>query len=320
MAACGPKTRGHGAGYRAGRGYRRLVTLTPVNPPPGWYADPGGTRAYRWWDGYRWTAHTSPYGTYGPTYGPYGAYGPAGGQPERRGRQIPARAAWWGLAGVAAGLLLSGILQVVAAGAFPGSDAASLLFGEVGLWLSLGATCVLVSRKYGTGRLSVDFGLRFEPRDIPIGLATSLLLLMVAAVIGGLFSHTGLHGSNTQIITRQQGDTAGVVVVAFIAAVGAPVFEELFFRGFLRTSLAARLGTGAVWAQALLFGLAHYQFGLGWQNVSVVVAIGGLGVVLGFLAERTGRLAAGMIAHGMFNLLVTLTIVLGPAGVLGRVR
>ena len=70
----------------------------------------------------------------------------------------------------------------------------------------------------------------------------------------------------------------------------------------------------------MLFGLAHYQLGLGWQNLSVIVAIAGLGVVLGFLAQRTGRLAAGMIAHGTFNLLVTLTIVLGPASLLGWVR
>lgn len=28
-------------------------------PPPGWYPDPAGERAWRWWDGYRWTAYAS---------------------------------------------------------------------------------------------------------------------------------------------------------------------------------------------------------------------------------------------------------------------
>ena len=28
-------------------------------PPPGWYADPHGFSAYRWWDGLTWTAHTN---------------------------------------------------------------------------------------------------------------------------------------------------------------------------------------------------------------------------------------------------------------------
>jgi membrane protease YdiL (CAAX protease family) len=278
------------------------VSYAPVNlPPPGWYADPGGQAGYRWWNGYSWTDQTS-----------------GGRQPPRR--RIPARAAWWGLAGALVGLLLSGVMQGAASVLFPHSDAANLLLGEVGLWIGLGATCVLVSRAYGTGRLSEDFGLRFERSDIAVGIGASLLLLLVAGVIGGLFAHTGLQGSNTGIISKQDGDTVGVVIVALIAAVGAPIFEELFFRGFLRLSLASRIGGAAVWAQAALFGLAHYQVGVGWQNLSVIVAITGLGIVLGYVAERTGRLAAGMIAHGTFNLVVTLTIVLGPAGIIGWLR
>jgi membrane protease YdiL (CAAX protease family) len=142
----------------------------------------------------------------------------------------------------------------------------------------------------------------------------------VAAVIGGLFAHTRYHGSNTQILTGQKSSTTGLIVVALIAAVGAPIFEELFFRGFLRTALASRLGSGAILAQAILFGLAHYQTGLGWQNLSIVVAITGLGLVLGYTAQRTGRLAAGMLAHGLFNLVVTLTIVFGSGLITGLWR
>jgi hypothetical protein len=216
--------------------------------------------------------------------------------------------------------VLSGIFQLVASVLFPGSDAATLLLGEIGLWSALGGTCVLVSRRYGSGRLSEDFGLRFERSDIAVGLVSSIVLLIVAGVIGGLFAHTSLRGSNTSIIDQQHGNTVGVVIVALVAAIGAPIFEELFFRGFLRRSLASRIGAASIVAQAVLFGFAHYQFGVGWQNISVMVAITGLGLVLGYVAERTGRLAAGMIAHGTFNLIVTLIIVLGPAGVLGLVR
>ena len=87
------------------------------------------------------------------------------------------------------------------------------------------------------------------------------------------------------------------------------MFEELFFRGLLRQSFAGRIGVWAVWAQAVLFGLAHYQFGLGPGNVSVVVVTAGIGVVLGYTAHVTHRLAPGIIAHGIFNLFVTLTII-----------
>jgi hypothetical protein len=32
----------------------------PRQPPPGWYPDPGGQRALRWWDGTQWGPHTQP--------------------------------------------------------------------------------------------------------------------------------------------------------------------------------------------------------------------------------------------------------------------
>lgn len=31
----------------------------PQSPSPGWYADPQGVAAYRWWDGLAWTAHAA---------------------------------------------------------------------------------------------------------------------------------------------------------------------------------------------------------------------------------------------------------------------
>ena len=73
--------------------------------------------------------------------------------------------------------------------------------------------------------------------------------------------------------------------------------------------MQSRIGwTGAVWAQAACFGLAHFQPGLGLGAVSVIAGTMSIGVVLGYLAHITGRLGAGMVAHGMFNLFVTLIV------------
>ena len=210
---------------------------------------------------------------------------------------------------MAVGFVLGGILEGLALVAFPGSGAAQILMSVAGLWTGLFGTCVFVSRKYGTGRLTDDFGLGIRPSDIWAGLLAALACFFVVGVVGGIFAGTRFHGSNTNIIRNQQGNTAGVAVVTLIVAIGAPFFEELFFRGFLRRAFAARIGLASIPAQAVCFGLAHYQFGLGLGNVSIVTATAALGVVLGYTAHVTKRLGAGMIAHGLFNFVVTLTIV-----------
>jgi hypothetical protein len=33
--------------------------IPPGSPPPGWYSDPSGSFAWRWWDGRAWTSHTA---------------------------------------------------------------------------------------------------------------------------------------------------------------------------------------------------------------------------------------------------------------------
>ena len=43
-------------------GYDPGTPISSSGPPPGWYNDPGGVPALRWWDGSQWTQHTRPAG------------------------------------------------------------------------------------------------------------------------------------------------------------------------------------------------------------------------------------------------------------------
>ncbi len=320
--------------------------------PPGWYPDPSGQPAARWW----WDVVAVLDTGGGSLPASLDRVSPRTtcrlGSPARRGRPAAAgtvgntcpHVAWLGgragsrqpppqpgsgrlfdrldppgggdLDGILAGafvlglLFLSGLLQALSLAIFPGSSAAETLLGEIGLWAGFAGTCVLASRRFGTsGSLVRDFGWRVRPIDVGYGVLGALACLFTAGVIEGAFHGTVFAGSNTDIITSQQGNTVGVAIVTVVAAVGAPVFEELFFRGFLRQSFASRFGVGAVWIQAMFFGLAHYQFGLGLGNVSVCVATAGIGVVLGYTAYLTGRLGSDTVAHGLFNLFVTLSII-----------
>ncbi len=58
--------------------------MWPGGPPPGWYPDPSGVKAWRWWDGHGWTEFASD-----PS-GP-GAPGPIGPQPYLPGPSVHGR-------------------------------------------------------------------------------------------------------------------------------------------------------------------------------------------------------------------------------------
>jgi membrane protease YdiL (CAAX protease family) len=200
--------------------------------------------------------------------------------------------------------------QAARAGIRPvGSSAVVTLVGEFGLWGGMISACLLVSHRYGTGSLPRDYTLAFRPGDVWTGVCIAVGGTVLSAVAGGIFAGSRFAGSNTQLITGQKDNGVGFAIVTIIVALGAPFFEELFFRGLIRTALAARLGPcRAVVAQGLLFGLAHYEPSNGWGNVAVIVTIAGLGMILGYAAMRTRRLGAGMIGHSLFNLITTVIL------------
>jgi len=190
------------------------------------------------------------------------------------------------------------------------TSASSDLLGEAGLWVAMLGTAVFVSRRYGHGSLARDYHLAIKAKDLIWAVVALACALVVVQGVLAAFSGTKFSGSNDQIITQQKGHELGLVIVALLVALGAPFFEELFFRGYLRAALRRRFGDhGSVWLQAVFFGLAHFgEATTALGNVSVVLAMFGVGVVLGYTAKLTGRLGAGMVAHCLFNLLAVVLV------------
>jgi membrane protease YdiL (CAAX protease family) len=95
---------------------------------------------------------------------------------------------------------------------------------------------------------------------------------------------------------------ASYILLTIVVVVGAPVVEELFFRGLLLRSLQRRFGDAwAVVGSALVFGLAHFEP----LQLPALVA---LGVVLGIMAVRTKRLGLGIFTHAGFNLVTMIAL------------
>jgi len=184
------------------------------------------------------------------------------------------------------------------------------LLSEMGLWAGMLGTVIFVSRRYGSASLSRDFGLGIRRADVLWGFAAVAAALIVTQIVVFVFAGTQFAGTNDQIITQQKGHEVGLVILTLIVELGAPFFEELFFRGFLRTALQAKFGPGgAVWLQAAFFGFAHAgESKTAAGNVTVVLALFLVGVVLGYTAKLTRRLGAGMLAHCLFNLVAVASV------------
>jgi membrane protease YdiL (CAAX protease family) len=163
------------------------------------------------------------------------------------------------------------------------------------LWFSLLAGTVIISHRWGTGRLRDDYGLRFRAFDllgVPIGIATQAVLIPLYWALG--INSNDVSGP-ARALTDRATRPAEVTLLVLMVVVGAPIIEELFFRGLLMRSIQARWNDGlALVVSALFFAFVHFQ----------AVQFAGLfvfGLVAGTCAQRTGRLGMGILAHAAFN-------------------
>lgn len=218
----------------------------------------------------------------------------------------------WGLgdAGLAflAGLLgtvLTTTVYVGFTGEANGNDTGTIIASLVGLWAGFGAVALWASRRKGTGSLAADYGLRIEARDIWIGILVGIACqFLLVPIIVQLFSQFD-NAVNVEGQAKQVTGGAGglrLLVLAPFLCLGAPFFEELYFRGLLQRSAVRRLGVPAgIFLSALAFGLVHAPSLSGWSAVALVAALGAFGAVLSVLANRTGRLGPNIVAHATFN-------------------
>jgi len=169
------------------------------------------------------------------------------------------------------------------------------------LWVPLIVMLVLLSTRLGTGHFARDYALSFRPVDlvgIPIGVASQLLLVNLVywplrSWFPGTFDVEAVEDRARGLFDRADG--AWIIVLVLIVVVGAPLVEELVYRGFIHGSLQGRLSDGlALLGAAVWFTLIHFT----------PVEFPGLfafAIVLGLCFHGTGRLGMAIAAHMAFN-------------------
>jgi len=148
---------------------------------------------------------------------------------------------------------------------------------------------------------------RLDWRDplvgVPVGIATQLLgVPAVYLVVEAIAGPQDVDGAAQDLFDRASGDVA-IAALVLVVAVGAPLFEELLYRGVLQPALVTRFGPGVgVLGTALIFAAIHFQL---VQFPGLVL----IGLVLGGLAAWTGRLGPAIWAHVGFNATTALVLV-----------
>jgi len=125
-----------------------------------------------------------------------------------------------------------------------------------------------------------------------------LLITIVSSVIVVILtSFLGNSVENSKTESLQQNINLLTVLIGIISAgVISPIYEEIFYRGFIYRWLRVRLGMNwGILISSLIFTVAHFPT----VNAMPVNFING--IVFAWVYEKTGSVIPGMIVHGLMN-------------------
>ncbi len=155
--------------------------------------------------------------------------------------------------------------------------------------------------------------LRFRwPDNLPPGVGTLVCALLALVLLAlGWAVTTMLGGGKTQLDALVESSMAARVATALVAALTAPLTEEIVYRGVVYSPLERAAGKGvAVAVVSLLFAGVHVlQYS---NNIGVILVITILSFTLTLSRAYTGSLWPPFIIHLVFNGIQSLFIILSP--------
>ena len=207
------------------------------------------------------------------------------------------------------GCYLTAVLLSVAVGSMSGTSgkAASdspttwvLALSALGLWLPFVFMLRWVARRAGID-FRQYFGMRFATTDwlgIPLGIFCQVVLMNVVNWPLNLWFPDTFNSQRIETRARDMVDAAHgawFIVLFVVVVVGAPLVEELVYRGFIQGGLQSQIGS--IWAliiSAAWFTVVHLE----------PIEFPGLfafAIVLGLCYRRTQRVGLSMVTHLAFN-------------------
>ncbi len=173
--------------------------------------------------------------------------------------------------------------------------------GAIGLVVAqlpvLAAAALLVSRPGARRGREALLGLLAMAAAWPVVATTAMVAIALRARFIG--EPTDPIGHEVLRLILDDGSGAWRLALIGYAVIGAPVVEEVLYRGLLQQAGRA-IGLSpwsAIAATSALFAAAH------WSVVAppALAALVVLGLLFGWLRERTGGLTSPIVAHAAFN-------------------
>jgi membrane protease YdiL (CAAX protease family) len=185
------------------------------------------------------------------------------------------------------------------------SDPSFILTLQVLFWVGLlvGPLLARLIGKYKFMEQEKMFALGFKPKwliwALGLGLGAQALSLSIGLLIQRAYGQESATGNAAQV--AEAFGSVSPIILFLMLAVGAPIVEEIFYRGLVFTAIANRFGlvTGGI-VSSLLFGVSHYQGG-GYNGLFVILLTTGLGGVLAYARYRSKGLALPILIHIVFN-------------------
>lgn len=170
-------------------------------------------------------------------------------------------------------------------------------------WVALFIPVFVVGRNYFSGWKNL-VSLKFLwKKDILIAVAFAISMRLVEAVVNFTLK-SAFHIDPAKLANGGLLTAAGskwLWVLGLAGSIGAPFFEELFFRGLTLRIISTKWGknAGMIFSSAL-FGLAHIQSTVA-GSIYMFCSTFVLGFFLSKIFLKTGRIGTNILCHGFFN-------------------
>ena len=169
-------------------------------------------------------------------------------------------------------------------------------FAAYGLWLA--AVWALLRSPAATFWQSVRW--TWPDAGPWIYLALGPALALAAGLLANLLQAKNIQNN---LMEQLLSDPVGCRLLVLFGVTGAPLIEELLFRGIMLPVALRSLGIpAALFATSIPFALMHGpMYDWSWQHLSLLVLVG---IAFGLVRIRANSTLASTITHGAYNLMM----------------